>query len=383
MKEKNAHIIPFNKPFLYGNEIRYITEAVQNGKISGDGIFTARCQDLLQRRYGFGKTLLTTSCTDALEMMAILCNLEKGDEIVAPSFTFVSTVNPFVMRGATIQFCDVKPEYPCIDENKIEELINERTKMIVAMHYGGIACDMNKIMEIAKRHNLVVAEDAAHSIDAYYYDRPLGGIGHLSSFSFHETKNIIAGEGGAIVLNDNSFCERAEIIREKGTDRSKFFRGEIDKYSWVDVGSSFLPSEVTAAFLFAQLENIDHIQAKRKLLWNTYYNELQPASDAGWIKLPQIPSFAKHNAHLFYIVTQSEKERASLIRYLQQHDIMAIFHYQPLHSSPFWKENYKGTPLDQTDKFATTLLRLPLYYDLSVEEASYVARKIIDFYGRR
>jgi dTDP-4-amino-4,6-dideoxygalactose transaminase len=382
MKEQNAHI-PFNKPFLYGNEIRYITEAVQNGKISGDGIFTSRCQEFLQHRYGFGKTLLTTSCTDALEMAAILCNLESGDEIIAPSFTFVSTVNPFVMRGAIIQFCDVKKEYPCIDEDKIEELINDKTKIIVVMHYGGIACDMNKIMAIAKRHNLVVVEDAAHAIDAYYYDQPLGGIGHISSFSFHETKNIIAGEGGAIVLNDKSFYERAEIIREKGTNRSKFFRGEIDKYSWIDIGSSFLPSEVTAAFLFAQLENIDHIQAKRKLLWNTYYNELLPASEAGWIKLPEIPSFANHNAHLFYIITGSEKERDALIKYLQQHDVMAIFHYQPLHSSPFWKEHYKGKPLEQTDKFANTLLRLPLYYELSVEQAGYVARKIIDFYGGR
>jgi dTDP-4-amino-4,6-dideoxygalactose transaminase len=376
-------MIPFNKPFLHGNEIRYITEAVQYGKISGDGIFTVRCQDFLQRRYGFGKTLLTTSCTDAIEMMAILCNLEKGDEIIAPSFTFVSTVNPFVMRGATVQFCDVKEECPCIDETKIEQLINHKTKIIVVMHYGGIACDMNKIMEIAKRHNLVVVEDAAHAIDAYYYDRPLGGIGHLSSFSFHETKNIIAGEGGAIVLNDESYSERAEIIREKGTDRSKFFRGEVDKYSWIDIGSSFLPSEVTAAFLFAQLENIEQIQAKRKLLWNTYYNDLLAAQDAGWIKLPQFPSFAKHNAHLFYIVTNEEKERAALIKHLQQHDIMAIFHYQPLHSSPFWKKHYTGKPLEQTDKFASTLLRLPLYYELTVEQASYVARKIIDFYGGR
>src|SRR5688572_26253067 len=267
-------MIPFNKPFLSGNEIRYISEAVENGKISGDGIFTRKCQDFLQNRYACGKTLLTTSCTDALEMIALLCDIKEGDEIIAPSFTFVSTVNPFVMRGANIIFCDVKSDYPCIDESKIESLITPRTRIIIVMHYGGVACDMNAIIEIAHRHNLLVVEDAAHAIDAYYNNFPLGSMGDFSAFSFHETKNIISGEGGSIVVNDDSFFERAEIIREKGTNRSRFFRGEIDKYSWVDIGSSFLPSELTAAFLFAQLENIDAIQAKRRLLWDNYYTGL-------------------------------------------------------------------------------------------------------------
>lgn len=375
-------MIPFNKPFLSGNEIRYIKEAVENGKISGDGIFSRRCQDFLQKRYAFGQTLLTTSCTDALEMIALLCDIREGDEVIAPSFTFVSTVNPFVMRGANIKFCDVKKEYPCIDEHKVERLITARTKAIIVMHYGGVACEMDTIMEIAKRHNILVIEDAAHSIDAYYHKKPLGSIGELSAFSFHETKNIIAGEGGLIVLNDVSFFERAEIIREKGTNRSKFFRGEIDKYTWVDVGSSFLPSELTSAFLFAQLENIDAIQSKRKLLWDAYYSALLTVQDSGKIKLPVIPAFAKHNSHLFYILTNDISERNSLIAYLANYEIMAIFHYQPLHSSPFWK-NRTDVNLPETDRFSDTLLRLPLYNDLSLDDVRYITGKVIDFYGSR
>ena len=376
-------MIPFNKPFLSGNEIRYISETVEYGKISGDGIFTRKCQDLLQNRYAYGKTLLTTSCTDALEMIALLCNIKEGDEIIAPSFTFVSTVNPFVMRGANIIFCDVKSDYPCIDETQIESLITPRTRIIIVMHYGGVACDMDIITDIAHRHHLLVVEDAAHAIDAYYYGRPLGSIGNFSAFSFHETKNIISGEGGSIVLNDDAYFDRAEIIREKGTNRSRFFRGEIDKYSWVDVGSSFLPSELTAAFLFAQLENIDTIQAKRQLLWNTYYTELSELQHSGTIKLPVIPPFAGHNAHLFYILTASHNEMTTLIQYLHDHGIMAIFHYQPLHSSPFWIKNNPSLSLPNTDRFSNTLLRLPLYNDLSVDDVKYISGKVIDFYGSR
>lgn len=362
-------------------EVKYIEEAVASGKISGDGIFTGRCQQLLEKRYGFNKVMLTTSCTDALEMAALLCNISEGDEVIAPSFSFVSSVNPFVMRGAKIVFCDVRADYPCIDAEAIKKLVTPKTKLIVVMHYAGIACDMDAIMQIADRHQLLVVEDAAHAIDAYYKERPLGGIGHLGAFSFHETKNIIAGEGGAIVLNDASWVERAEIVREKGTNRSRFFRGEIDKYSWVDIGSSFLPSEITAAFLYAQLENIDIIQAKRKTLWSAYYQGLAKLMREGLLSLPVLPSFATNNAHLFFVLTRSSGERDRLIQYLKDAGIMAIFHYVPLHSSPFFASRYEGGPLVNTDRYASTLLRLPLYYELTTNEVQYIVEQVNAFYA--
>jgi dTDP-4-amino-4,6-dideoxygalactose transaminase len=375
-------MIPFNKPFLCGMELEYIREAVSGGKISGDGIFTGKCQQFLENRYGFKKVLLTTSCTDALEMAALLCNISEGDEVIAPSFSFVSTVNPFVMRGAKIVFCDVRADYPCIDENAIERLITPKTKVIVVVHYAGIACNMDVIMQIAGRHNLLVVEDAAHAIDAYYKGKPLGGIGDFGTFSFHETKNIIAGEGGAIVLNNKTWIDRAEIIREKGTNRSQFFRGEIDKYSWVDIGSSFLPSEITAAFLYAQLENIERIQAKRKTLWNAYFEGLGALVKSGRLSLPVLPSFASNNAHLFFILTGSRDERAALIQHLEELGIMAIFHYVPLHSSPFFGSQYRGDELANTDRYADVLLRLPLYYELTLEEVRYILECINAFYVR-
>jgi len=292
-------MIPFNKPFFTGQETEYIKQAVSSGKISGNGTFTNKCQNFFEKKYGFKKCLLTNSCTDALEMSAILCDIQPGDEVIVPSYTFVSTANAFVLRGAKIVFADSRLDHPGIDESKIERLITSRTKMIVPVHYAGVACNMDVIMEIAKRHHLFVVEDAAQAIDSYYKGRPLGGIGHIGCFSFHETKNIQCGEGGMIVINDERFCKRAEIIWEKGTNRAEFFRGEVNKYGWVDIGSSFLPSEITAAFLFAQIEHLDEIQTRRKQIWNTYYDELKTLEKLNFLKLPYTPEYASNNGHLF------------------------------------------------------------------------------------
>ncbi len=372
--------IPFNKPFLTGNETEYIKDAVNSGKISGDGVFTKKCQDFFERTYGFKKVLLTTSCTDALEMAAILIDIKAGDEVIIPSYTFVSTANAFVLRGAKIIFADSGSQHPNIDANKIESLITNKTKAIVPVHYGGIACDMNKIMELAKKYNLFVIEDAAQAIDGYYNNQALGSIGHLSAFSFHETKNIIAGEGGMLVINDERFIQRAEIIREKGTNRSQFFRGEIDKYGWVDIGSSFLPSEIIAAFLFAQLENIKTIQSKRKKIWSNYYNDLKVLEDYGHIKLPQVSEFSTNNAHLFYILLKSEEERDLLIQWLKKNGIWAVFHYISLHKSSFYLKDNPLVNLTNSENYSSQLLRLPLYYDFSVEDQNYVINKISSFF---
>lgn len=323
-------MIPFNKPYITGKETHYLYQAVQTGKLSGNGLFTQRCHQYFTERYGFKKVLLTTSCTDALEMAAMLCDLKEGDEVIIPSYTFVSTALAFIREGATVIFADSQEENPNMDTDKIESLITERTKVIVPVHYAGIACDMDKIMELAERYNLIVVEDAAQAIDSYYKGRPLGSIGHLAAFSFHETKNIIAGEGGLLAINDDRFKLRAEILWEKGTNRSQFFRGEVNKYGWVDTGSSFLPSEITAAFLFAQLEELDNIQNKRKDLWNKYRAGLQELANSGKIRLPHIPEYATNNAHMFYIVCSSLEERSALIAYLKERGIMAVFHYLSL-----------------------------------------------------
>jgi dTDP-4-amino-4,6-dideoxygalactose transaminase len=377
------NMIPFNKPFLSGNELKYIEEAVASGKISGDGIFTRRCQQLLEQKYGFPKVLLTSSCTDALEMAAILGRIGPGDEVIMPSFTFVSTANPFVMRGASLAFADTLPDHPCLDPRSLEKLISPKTRAIVVMHYGGVACDMDPIMELAARHGLLVVEDAAHAIDSFYKGKPLGGIGQLGAFSFHETKNVIAGEGGALVLSPGEFFERGEIIREKGTNRSQFFRGEVDKYNWVDIGSSFLPSEITAAFLFAQLENIDRIQFKRKLLWDRYREGLGALEKKEFISLPVLPSYASGNAHLFYLTTRSETERSDLIRYLGDQGVLAIFHYQPLHLSPYFLEHHAASSLPNTQRFAGTLLRLPMYFELEPGQVDFIVDQVNCFYARR
>lgn len=365
--------ISFNKPHLTGKEAHYMYEAVYEGKLSGNGKFTKRCQQYLENRYGFRKCLLTTSCTDALEMAAILCDIKPGDEVIVPSYTFVSTALAFVRAGATIVFADSMSRNPNIDAEKIESLITPRTKVIVPVHYAGVACDMDRIMEVADKYGLLVVEDAAQAIDSYYKGRPLGSIGHLAAFSFHETKNVIAGEGGCLAINDERFIRRAEIIWEKGTNRAEFFRGEVNKYGWCDIGSSFLPSEVVAAFLWAQLECIDDIQHKRKQLWNKYYELLKD----GPFGIPDIPDYATNNAHMFYLVCHSLQERSALISKLQENDIHAVFHYLSLHSSPYYAPKHDGRALPECDRYADCLVRLPMYYDLTVEDVERIAGVVI------
>jgi len=372
--------IPFNKPFLTGKETDYIQQAVASGKISGDGMFTHKCHQFFEQRYGFEKVLLTTSCTDALEMAAILLDIQPGDEVIVPSYSFVSTANAFVLRGAKVVFVDSKSDEPNMDVTEIEKLITSKTKAIVPVHYAGVACDMDAIMQLADKYNLFLVEDAAHSIDSSYNGKYLGGIGHLGAFSFHETKNIISGEGGMLVINDERFIERAEIIREKGTNRSKFFRGEIDKYSWVDIGSSFLPSDIIAAFLYAQLENLEKIQAKRKEIWNTYYTALKELEDKGLVSLPFIPSYATNNAHLFYLACKNQEERSQLIAHLRAKNIQAVFHYLQLHKSEFYKPFNDGRQFPNTDKYADCLVRLPFFYELKSEEQQLVTDAIVEFY---
>ncbi len=363
-------MIPFNKPFLTGKETHYIYEAVNSGKISGNGIFTKKCQQWFEEQYGFKKVLLTTSCTDALEMAAILANIQPGDEVIVPSYTFVSTAIAFVRQGATIIFADSYSNNPNIDADKIETLITPKTKAIVPVHYAGVACDMDKIMELASKYNLLVIEDAAQAIDSFYtgkdgVKRALGSIGHLAAFSFHETKNIIAGEGGMLTINDDRFIERAEIIWEKGTNRSQFFRGEVNKYGWVDTGSSFLPSEIIAAFLWAQIENLDAIQEKRKELWNLYYNGFKKLQSSLNIKLPEVPAYATNNAHMFYLVFNEAAGRSNFINVLKENNIHAVFHYLSLHNSEYYQAKHDGRVLINSDKFTECLVRLPLFYELN------------------
>lgn len=362
-------MIPFNKPFLTGKETSYIEDAVKSGKISGNGKYTKMCQSFFEKRYQIKKALLTTSCTDALEMAAILIDLKEDDEVIMPSYTFVSTANAFVLRGVKIVFADSLPNHPNMDASKLEALITPKTKAIVPVHYAGVACDMDAIMELAHKYNFYVIEDAAQAIDNYYISKSgekkaLGSIGHLAAFSFHETKNIISGEGGLLAINDEKFSNRAEIIWEKGTNRSAFFRGEVDKYGWVDVGSSFLPSEIIAAFLWAQLENLDTIQTRRKEIWNTYYNSLQDWASQNNIDLPWLPDYATNNAHMFYLVCKDLDQRTALIEKLKKQDIMAVFHYISLHTSPFYKEKHDARVLENTDRFSDCLVRLPLFYEL-------------------
>ena len=367
--------IPFNKPHLTGKETEYIRQAVADGKISGNGAFTKCCQQFFEERYGFRKCLLTTSCTDALEMAAILCDIQPGDEVIVPSYTFVSSALAFVREGAKIVFADSMKENPNIDADKIEALITPRTKVIVPVHYAGVACDMDRIMEIANKYNLIVVEDAAQAIDSYYKGRPLGSIGHLSTFSFHETKNIIAGEGGMLCINNERFIRRAEIIWEKGTNRAEFFRGEVNKYGWVDTGSSFLPSEVVAAFLWAQLEHLDDIQARRKHLWELYYNSLLPIANCQFT-LPNTPAYATNNAHMFYLVCNNLEQRTTLIQRLKDSGILAVFHYLSLHSSPYYTGKHDGRELPECDRYADCLVRLPMYYDLKDEEVTTICHII-------
>ena len=379
-------MIPFNKPFLAGKEAHYMYQAVYSMKLSGNGMFTKKCQQFFEEKYGFKKAVMTTSGTDALEMAAILCDVKPGDEVIVPSYTFVSSALAFVRQGARIIFADSYRDNPNIDADKIEALITDKTKVIVPVHYAGVACDMDKIMAIANRHNLFVVEDAAQSIDSYYKGKPLGGIGHFGCFSFHETKNVTSGgEGGLLVVNDDRFIRRAEIIWEKGTNRAEFFRGMVNKYSWVDTGSSFLPSEINAAFLSAQLESLDTIQARRKEIWNTYYEGLKGLAANGFFTMPVIPDYSTNNGHMFYLVCRNLDDRSRLIAYLKEHGVGAVFHYLSLHLSDYYKENHIGDipNLPNCDRFADCLIRLPMFFELKDEEAKYIISSIIDFYEKQ
>ena len=379
--------IPFNKPHLTGKEAHYMYQAVYNGKLSGNGEFTKRCQHFFEERYGFRKAVLTTSGTDALEMCAMLCNLNPGDEVIVPSYTFVSTALAFLREGAKIVFADSMKRNPNMDAETIESLITHRTKVIAPVHYAGVACDMDMIMAIAEKYNLIVVEDAAQAIDSYYKGRPLGSIGHLAAFSFHETKNVTAGgEGGLLVVNDERFARRAEIIWEKGTNRAEFFRGEVNKYGWVDMGSSFLPAEINAAFLWAQLENLDEIQSKRKQLWNRYYERLSLLGEnlrkeAGIapFALPNIPDYATNNAHMFYLVFPSLEKRTEFIKYMKEHGVLTPFHYLALHQSEFYHNKHDGRMLLECDRYADTLVRLPMFYDLDIEQAENICKLIREY----
>jgi dTDP-4-amino-4,6-dideoxygalactose transaminase len=365
-------MIPFNKPYLTGNETNYIKDAVISGKISGNGIYTQKCQSFFESKYGFKKTLLTTSCTDALEMCAILANIGPGDEVIIPSYTFVSTAIAFVRQGAKIVFADSCEDNPNIDPSKIEVLINEKTVAIVPVHYAGVACDMGEIMRIADKYNLIVIEDAAQAIDSFYINKDgqkqaLGSIGHMAAFSFHETKNIISGEGGMLTINDERFIKRAEIIWEKGTNRAEFFRGEINKYGWVDIGSSFLPSEIISAFLWAQIENLENIQTRRKQLWLHYYQLIEKFNLSNF-KLPKLPEFATNNGHMFYLQCKGLEHRNLVIEKLKENGFHAVFHYLSLHKSEYYVNKHDGRVLNNSDNFEECLLRLPLFYELEFKQ---------------
>jgi len=377
-------MLPFNKPYLTGKEVHYIYDAVSTGKISGNGKYTNKCQTFFETKYGIGKCLLTTSCTDALEMAAILFDIKVGDEVIMPSYTFVSTANAFVLRGATIVFTDSGNDHPGMDENTIERLITSRTKVIVPVHYAGVACDMDTIMALAAKYNLFVVEDAAQAVDSFFTGKDgkkkaLGTIGHLGTFSFHETKNIISGEGGMLAINDSRFEHRAEVIWEKGTNRAAFFRGEVDKYSWVDIGSSFLPSEIVAAFLWAQIENLEDIQNRRITLWNRYISHLTVFAHRNQIKLPCIPDFATNNGHMFYMVCNNPKQRSALIDWLKQNKILAVSHYLSLHKSDYFSDTYSGDELIFSDYYTDNLLRLPLFYELSMDDVSVIVEVLNSF----
>jgi len=363
-------MIDFNKPYLTGKEAHYMYQAIYSGKISGNGMFTQKCQNYFQERYGFRKCLLTTSCTDALEMCAILCDIQPGDEVIVPSYTFVSSALAFIRQGAKIVFADSMKDHPNIDVQLVESLVTSRTKVIIVVHYAGVACDMDRIMDIADRHGLLVIEDAAQAINSFYKDRALGSIGHFATFSFHETKNITSGEGGMLVVNDNRFVKRAEIIWEKGNNRVEFFRGEVNNYGWMDLGSSFLPTEIVSGFLWAQIESLDSIQARRKELWNEYFVLLKPLADKGWFKTPVIPEYATNNAHIFYLVCNSLQERTELISKLKKHGFIALYHYLSLHKSPYYNDKHDGRSLPMSELYSDQLVRLPMFYELTPENIS-------------
>lgn len=375
-------MICFNVPPYTGKEMQYIKECVENQKICGDGVYTKKCNAWFEKRTRTAKCLLTTSCTHATEMAALLAGIKEGDEVIMPSYTFVSTADAFVLRGAKVVFVDIRPDTMNIDENLIEAAVTEKTKAIVPVHYAGVGCEMDKIMEIADKYHLLVIEDAAQGVMASYHGKALGSIGDMGCYSFHETKNYSMGEGGALLLRDETYIEDAEIIREKGTDRSKFFRGQVDKYTWVNYGSSYLPSDMNAAYLYAQLEMAEEINDARLTIWNRYYTALKPLEEAGILQLPVVPKGCVHNAHMFYLKTKDLQQRSAFIQYMKEHDILTVFHYIPLHTSPAGKKfgRFHGEDV-YTTKESERLVRLPLYYGLREEQQQYIIQTIQDFFA--
>lgn len=376
-------MIPFNKPYVGGTELKNIEQVLANRKLSGDGEFTKKCHTWFEQRYGFKKALLTTSCTDALEMSAILLDIQPGDEVILPSYTFVSTANAFALRGATLKFADSQSDQPNIDPDQIAALITPKTKAIVVVHYAGVACDMDRIIALADQHQIAIVEDAAQGIESSHRGRPLGSLGVLSAFSFHETKNVNCGEGGLLAINDERLVKRAEIIREKGTNRTSFFRGEVNKYGWVDIGSSFLPSDILAAFLFAQLEHVEQINAERLRVWHRYWNNFSAAGLQQYVQMPVIAPFATNNAHMFYLVLPDLATRSAVIGALKAKDILAVFHYQSLHRSSYFQDKHDGRVLVQSDRYTDCLMRLPLYAELSDAEVDMISAIVIDAVKRQ
>ncbi len=374
--------IPFNRPFVVGKELFYISQAVVGGHLAGDGYFTKRCHEWIEERLGAKKVLLTPSCTAALELSAMLADIEPGDEVILPSFTVVSTVNAFILRGAVPRFVDIRTDTLNIDERLIDDAVTDRTRAIVPVHYAGVGCEMNVIAQIAEKHDLMVIEDAAQAFGATYDDRNLGLLGDLGTFSFHETKNLICGEGGALVINNEQLIERAEILREKGTDRSKFFRGEVDKYTWVDLGSSYLPSELNAAYLYAQLEHMHLINEKRASIFDYYMEQLKPLQDSEKLRLPVCPEDCRHNGHMFYVLAPSREIRDDLLRFMKERKIQLVFHYIPLHSSPMGRKlGYHEEDLPHTEDISGRLARLPCYYELTRGDQDRVVEGIREFFG--
>ncbi|MBN2789804.1 MAG: dTDP-4-amino-4,6-dideoxygalactose transaminase [Candidatus Delongbacteria bacterium] len=369
--------IPFNKPIIFGNEKKYLEQVFINDQFSGNGFFTKKCNDLIEAKTGTKKCIMTSSCTDALEMTSLLSGIEPGDEVIMPSFTFVSTASAFELRRAKIVWCDIRPDTKNIDETKIEALITDRTKAIVAVHYAGVACEMDKIVELCKKYDLLLIEDSAQAIDCKYNDKYLGTFGDLATYSFHETKNIQCGEGGALLVNNPSLVERSEFIRDKGTNRIQFNQGKVDKYTWVELGSSYLMSELQAAFLYSQLENSTEINNSRLKSWNLYYKYLSEFMPEG--SLPIIPENCIHNAHMFYIMVDNFDTRSRMIEYLSKKGVLAIFHYVPLHNAPYWKGKYEDIHLPVTEKVSSTLLRLPLFYGITEDEIMYIVQAIKEF----
>lgn len=372
--------IPFNKPYIPLSSLKYQILAALSGTIAGNGKYTRLCHRFFEEQFGFPKVLLTASCTDALEMAAILCDIQPGDEVILPSFSFMSTANAFLLRGANVLFADTLEDVPNIDPAQIERLITPKTRVIVVPHYSGLACEMDRIMELAEQHNLLVVEDAAHAVQSYYKDEPLGSIGHLGTFSFHETKNIISGEGGMLAVNHEPFLDRAEIIWEKGTNRAAFHRGEVDKYEWIDIGSSFLPSDAIAALLYTQIKRFRKIQRRRKWIWWEYHEQLAPLEERGSLKRPVIPEHATVNGNMFFITLPNRSQRDALLDHLRKAGIQALFHYFPLHTSPYFKDKYNGPELPNTQRFSDTILRLPFYHSLKKREIKYIVKKISDFF---